>query len=1034
VDSTPATVSITVTFVNQPPSFTVGSNQTVNENAGGQTVTAWATNISPGPNQSGLTVHFNITADSNAALFSVAPAVSSTGTLTYTPAGGATGIATIMLDLQNSGGTANGGMDTSATQGFTITVQAAPQITSASSTTFQPGKTGQSFAVTTTGFPTGASMVITETGALPGGVTLTNNNNGTATINGIPASGAAGSTGTPHSMGYVLTIGASNGVTPAASQSFTLNITCPVITVSGTTPLNLTYGASITTSTYTQSGGNGSITWSITGQPTGLTIGGANGQVIGTPSVTGTFSATVTAIDSGGCTGSKLVSIVVAPNLTSLSYTGVGNTQFFTTGATGAPTTPAISSASGLLSGVTPASSMITAASCTSGGTLSAVDAAGHFIFTPNVSASSATCTYTASSNTGSGSTGATSSTGSLGFSLNNRVWYVNNATSSGINDGRSNTPFKTMTSVGSVSTSGDYIYVSQGSGSTTGTYTLLTNQTLVGAGATFTLGALSITGSQSTAPTLSSTLSASGVGGVTVSGISMSTGASQAISFSNVANGSFTFLSISTNGGTNGISLTNTTGSFAVTGGGASNPTNTTKGRTTAGLGGTTLTLGSGGTIQNATGAGILLSNATNVTLQNMLIQNNGGSGVNNGGDGINASGSSSLSLDNVLISGHTGNAGLYASSLAGLSIQHTQISSNATNSGVGSNLWNVTFGQPPCSSSCTNGLTGTATVANSIFDTSFQNTFGVVSHNSATLSLTATNSQFSNGGNDGLQIIAWDTSNVSLTVTGSDAHQNVGGGVEYIGQGSSGGGTITVTGSSFEQNGSSGGADINVFHEGLGKTVTFDIESNTTRQTFVSGSSASISAVIGNLANTATLLQGKILNNTIGNAAVADSGSSQSSGIAVQTDAPGTITALITGNTVKQTDDDGLLVLATSQTTSTINVTASGNDFEVSPTDPNTNLGLELTAGGSGGSDLICANISGNIKEIGNSGVAGIATEVLGTSTIQLQGYAGAANINAQIASFLNGTATTVAPAGLNFGGGGTVKAATSTCPTPP
>jgi hypothetical protein len=47
---------------NQPPSFTVGPNQTVLEDAGAQTVTPWATNISPGPpGEVGQTVMFSIT-------------------------------------------------------------------------------------------------------------------------------------------------------------------------------------------------------------------------------------------------------------------------------------------------------------------------------------------------------------------------------------------------------------------------------------------------------------------------------------------------------------------------------------------------------------------------------------------------------------------------------------------------------------------------------------------------------------------------------------------------------------------------------------------------------------------------------------------------------------------------------------------------------------------------------------------------------------------------------------------------------------
>jgi hypothetical protein len=51
----------------------------------------------------------------------VLPAIDSTGTLTYTPAGTA-GIAHITITLSDDGGIANGGVDTSGSQAFTITV------------------------------------------------------------------------------------------------------------------------------------------------------------------------------------------------------------------------------------------------------------------------------------------------------------------------------------------------------------------------------------------------------------------------------------------------------------------------------------------------------------------------------------------------------------------------------------------------------------------------------------------------------------------------------------------------------------------------------------------------------------------------------------------------------------------------------------------------------------------------------------------------------------------------------------------------
>jgi len=122
-DSNAATVSITVDAVNDVPSFTVGPDETVLEGAGAQTVNPWATGISPGPaDESGQTVSFNVTGNTDPALFSAGPAVSAAGVLTYTPAADASGSATITLTLADDGGTANGGVDTSAPQSFAITV------------------------------------------------------------------------------------------------------------------------------------------------------------------------------------------------------------------------------------------------------------------------------------------------------------------------------------------------------------------------------------------------------------------------------------------------------------------------------------------------------------------------------------------------------------------------------------------------------------------------------------------------------------------------------------------------------------------------------------------------------------------------------------------------------------------------------------------------------------------------------------------------------------------------------------------------
>lgn len=129
------TFTANVTPVNDPPSFVKGADQTVNNDAGPQSVPGWATAISSGPtNESAQTVSFSVAANSNTALFSAQPAVASNGTLTFTPAVGAVGTATITLRAQDSGGTANGGND-SSTQTFTITVNAPPFVVVSASLT-----------------------------------------------------------------------------------------------------------------------------------------------------------------------------------------------------------------------------------------------------------------------------------------------------------------------------------------------------------------------------------------------------------------------------------------------------------------------------------------------------------------------------------------------------------------------------------------------------------------------------------------------------------------------------------------------------------------------------------------------------------------------------------------------------------------------------------------------------------------------------------------------------------------------------------
>ena len=123
-DSNVATIAIAVTPVNDVPSFTIGANQTVNSDAGAQVLAGFVTNLSAGPpDENAQNLAFVVTTN-NSALFAVQPSIAPNGTLSYTPASSANGVANVRVILQDDGGVVNGGINTSAAQTFSITINA----------------------------------------------------------------------------------------------------------------------------------------------------------------------------------------------------------------------------------------------------------------------------------------------------------------------------------------------------------------------------------------------------------------------------------------------------------------------------------------------------------------------------------------------------------------------------------------------------------------------------------------------------------------------------------------------------------------------------------------------------------------------------------------------------------------------------------------------------------------------------------------------------------------------------------------------
>jgi len=321
----------------------------------------------------------------------------------------------------------------------------------------------------------------TETGALPTGITL--------------VSGTGHLQGTTTQIGsFPITVKATDTNGCFGTSSYTLTVTCPVITVSrsggGSFPagvFNTAYtGQSVTASpasTYTFAVTSGAL-------PTGLTLA-SGGAISGTPTATGVFSFTITATDTVSlCTGSQAFSISIAPSALNDAYGAsppalVDNTQFVITGGTTtSPATPFVSSATNLIANDLPSGGVTATPGtfATTGGGSVTIAADGTFIYTPGVHAAaitSDTFTYTVISN------GVTSAPATVTLTLANRVWYVKNNSAAG-GDGRSHFPFDTLAEAQTASAAGDIIFVYNGDNTTLGQtagITLKANQQLIGEG-----------------------------------------------------------------------------------------------------------------------------------------------------------------------------------------------------------------------------------------------------------------------------------------------------------------------------------------------------------------------------------------------------------------------------------------------------------------------------------------------------------------------------------------------------------------------
>ncbi len=840
---------------------------------------------------------------------------------------------------------------------------------------------------------------------------------------GMTLSGAGVLSGTPTTTGsFTITVRATDSNGCFGEVTVTLGVVCPTVTI--TNPATtLAVGGVPFTVQFTEVG-VGSPTWSIVSGtlPTGLSFNTSNAVLSGTPVQTGSFPIQVQVSAGFGCTttGSPypLVVNVNAINDT-FTETVLGNVGIDSSLLPFSATNNDIASTK-IIAGFSATSAQ--------GGTVSMVTSGagvGQFTYDPPRGyQGSDTFTYVLSD-------GVTTATGTVTLNVGTPVWFINNnagACPGAPCDGRLSHPYTSLATFQAANNgsgvnprSNNTIFLAESGTHYTGPVALLAGQKLYGQDSTAaSFGALTgltvplssgtaglpvpnavnatftqIDGGGAAAIVLNSgntvrglTVNTSIGGGITGGSVgsftaseASVTGTGPAVTLSNGALNA-TFKTLSSSAGVTGLSLTNTTGSLTVTGDGS--------------------TLGSGGTLSGGS-PNVSLNTAAGVSLNFMTIT---GAGT----DGIFGNGVNGLTLNHVVVQ----NSGAAAAGNMGVDISN---------------------------------LTGTVNITNSTFTGSADdNFFAEVSGGS--MGMTVTNSTFSNnspsvsGANDGLLLQLDNNSSSVISITGSTFSANKGDHFQMA-LANSASADLTFTGNTLT-GGNTGAlaADILINAAtgvpGYSGTVTYNISNNN-----ISGSILSAINVILGTSSATGFFSGVILNNTIGNAAVALSGSAQAAGIDVEARGNGMHNVRVQGNTIQRVFDRGIQVVVGDGNSGVLNMNVWGNTvsniegsfgrqaFEMDGGVTSTNV--------FGGVDAptICLSLGGagalaNTLTHQPSTTDDFRIRQRFNSTINLPGYAGASGDTAAVVSFVSvNNHSAAGSAAVSGTGGGFVGGAS--CSTP-
>jgi hypothetical protein len=638
-------------------------------------------------------------------------------------------------------------------------------------------------------------------------------------------------------------------------------------------------------------------------------------------------------------------------------------------------------------------------------------------------------------------------STATANITVSAPIFFVNSSVAS-TGNGTLVSPFKAVQDVPVSTTASVFIYTGTGSSGTA--LTLSNNQKVIGQGATASL--LSILGitvpaysnilpsTGGTNPTFSilnlklnndvegitltgatATMAGTSVGNLKVRDVTITGGTAIPVNIGAGGALDCIFKSISANGASKGISVSNATGSFQVIGTGT--------------------TAGSGGTIQNITNRGAEFISSTNVTLKNITFTNSNTSGVcstpavdNSSCNGaIHLKNVTGVTLDNISITGTNNGTGININNVTTFSLNNSTLTacgSNTASSEVGG-IYALNIG-------------GTCSITNTNVNDSWGRGFyaynGILSTN-PTLNLTVSKCQFKNSfdkanGDSNFIFQGYGSSNTTLTLKGNDFSNAKTYGLTLNFGGSSTntiqvGGNLIADGNTINAALSSPGSNGLSLQSTGTSTVNYNVINNTLKSSF----NGSFTCNIGNQ-GTGTM-KGRINNNTITGGGTGSS----CNGISVAAYGSGKHITEILNNTITNITNYGIVSEANDNTVmgnARMDATIKNNNISL-VTNAYAHVGV-IAVGNFAGSPLIsAANIGNNTT---NNPVTGLVAtfDVLSQGTnsqVVLQGTApyinGSGDRTAALTTFWNANNSGSGTA-IDEIGGGTIVSGTALIPDNP